>query len=175
MGHTLTIGQTESGKTLLNKSFCRDFDRKGIASIILDPLNDPDWQTPHRFKSAPEFLELAKASRSCALFIDESGSSVGKYNPDMDWCTTQARHWGHKTYLICQRAQQVGVTLRNQCSQMFVFNVGMKDAKLIAEEWSRPEIEGAADLPQFHFFWLRRFQPVQRMKIEPGSLAVTRA
>ncbi len=173
--HALTIGRTLSGKTLLNKILCSDFRSREIERLVLDPMADDGWDTDYRFRDADRFLAVAKDSRECALFIDESGSAVGHHNPVMDWLTTQSRHWGHRTFLICQRAQQLSPTLRTQCSLGYIFRVAPSDAKILSEEFCSKAILEAPDLQQFEFLYCNGFSPVRKMRVNPVTMRIENA
>lgn len=161
--HSLIIGTTESGKTTLAKSLARQYRAKGIKIIVLDPLRDPEWPADYMARTLEDFLRVAKASRRCALFVDESGRALGKYNVEAEWTTTMARHWGHASHIIAQRAEQVAPTVRGQCGQAFIFRVSSDDAKSMANEYADATLRGACSLAQFHFYHATRFgAPVVR-------------
>lgn len=167
--HVLIIGMTESGKTTLAKSMCAHYKAHGIATCVLDPLADPEWNSDFQTTDKAEFLDRVKKSRQCALFIDESGEMVGRYDAEMFWCATQARHWGHRTHFITQRAAQLSPTVRHQCTKLFVFRVGVKDAETLAEEFGQDSVLEAGRLPQFEFLAVSRFGNTERLRLEIGK------
>lgn len=164
--HSLIIGTSLSGKTTLAKVLCSLYRAKGIKTLVLDPLCDPGWDADYKARNTEEFIKVARASRRCALFIDESGKALGKYDPRTEWLTTMARHWGHKSHILCQRAEQLSVTLRDQCGQTFVFRVSGKDSKRMAQEFTDPRLEDASQLPKLHFFHCSRFSGVREYFIK---------
>ncbi|HKI68326.1 MAG TPA: type IV secretory system conjugative DNA transfer family protein [Verrucomicrobiae bacterium] len=171
MTHVLIVGMTESGKTTLAKRICRSFRSKGIKTIVLDPLHDPGWEADLQTADQYEFMETARLSRQCALFIDESGEMIGRYNDAMFWLATRARHYGHKSHFITQRAAQLSKTVRDQCSSLFLFCVSMDDAKVMANEFNRPELREANTLLRFQCFFVSRFGPVQRLNVNRNERA----
>ncbi len=160
--HVLGVGMTMSGKSFLAKSIAASLKKKGIGVIALDPLRDPGWHADFVTDDAEKFLATVKASRRCAVFVDESGSTVGRYNPEMEWLATQGRHWGHRVYFLTQRGSQISPTIRDNCSELFLFRVSRKDAALWAEDFGFDELEQAASLPQYHFFHAKRFGICER-------------
>ena len=167
MGHVLICGMTESGKSTLGKHFVREHQARGIGTIVLDPLNDPEWAADYQTDQKDDFLAVVKQSRKCALFVDESGEQIGHYSDEMFWLATRARHYGHKSYFLSQRAQQISPTVRTQCSTLALFNVSKKDAEILADDFNRPELKEANQLRQFEFFLVNRFGPTRRFKTRP--------
>lgn len=161
-GHCITIGQTESGKTLLNKALAQNYRKHGIKVIVLDPMMDPDWNADQTFDNPERFLAYVKNPDKClqsAIFIDEAGTTVGRHIAAFEWLTTQSRHHGHVCHLMTQRAEMVNKTMRSQCSTLFAFNVCIDDAKNYAKDFNCKEVLKAESLPQGHFIQVTRFQP----------------
>ena len=173
MTHSITIGQTLSGKTLLNKNLCNWYLSKGIGAVVLDPMNDPDWNAagnPNFYKTADpgEFLRFVKnpdRCLQCALFVDEAGMALDKFADEFSWLTCQSRHHGHRAHIIAQRAQMVSVSIRSQCSTLYAFSINPKDAKTYAEDFNEAAILEAVNLPQGHYLKIERFCPVKRGRL----------
>lgn len=171
MTHVLIAGMTESGKSTLAKQICHTYYWRGYSTAVLDPLNDPGWAADFQTRDSDTFLECARQSRSLGLFLDESGETVGRYNDSMFWLATRARHYGHKTHFCTQRPQQISRTVWNQCSHLFLFNISAYDAKLLADEFNKPELRQANELAQFECFYAPRFGKIQRLKVDPARTA----
>jgi len=168
MAHVLIIGMTESGKTSLAKLLNQSYRKAGVSSIVLDPINDPGW-TPgddcYVTRKKDEFLRVVKQSRSCNVFIDEAGESVGQYQTEMHWVGTRSRHYGHSAHFICQRVIQVATTVRDQCATLYLFNLSKKDSYTLADDWNREELKDAFKLGKGEFFIVRKFKPLQYGKL----------
>lgn len=172
MAHVLLLGTTESGKTTCGKRLAKRWIDQGVNVLVLDPLNDPGWKDgyvetedgPQIFQTsdADQFMEAFWASRSCAVFIDEAGDSVGKYDTVMQRTATKGRHWGHSVHFLTQRGTQIAVTVRDQCTRMFLFRTGPKDSKTHAEEWGQPELLNAVHLPKGCYYYVTRFGELSR-------------
>lgn len=173
--HVLIVGMTESGKTTLAKALCAQYRKHGVATAVLDPMSDPDWRADFQSRDKEEFRERMKKSRQCAVFIDESGAMIGQYDAEMFWFATEARHWGHRSHFITQRAVQLSPTVRHQCTRLFLFRVGIKDAKTLAEEYGNDRLAAAAAFPQFEFFAVSRFGTTEHLKLELGKGKVDNA
>lgn len=151
--HGLIVGVSNTGKSTLAFELARAHQRRSEPVLVLDPNNDPRWPADYKTTDPERFLAVAKRSQRCALFVDEAGKAIGRgaKAQAMAWLTTTARHWGHRTFLIAQRAQQVEPTLRDQCSEAFVFRQSLRDAKLLADQFADETLLQAATLPQGTF------------------------
>jgi hypothetical protein len=156
---------TLSGKTSLAKKIAPVYRANGVRVLVLDPLNDPDWQADYRTTDPDEFLRAFWESRQCAVFIDESGDAVGRYDDAMVRTATRGRHWGHRVHYITQRGAQLARTVRDQCSSLFLFTTSLDDSKIHANEWNKPELRTAHTLPQGAYFATDRFTPLKRGKL----------
>lgn len=164
MGHSLILGMTESGKTTLAKRLAANYRNNGVGVIVLDPLHDK-WDCDYQTSDKNVFLTTVQQNQACAVFIDEGGESVGQYDTEMHWLATRARHYGHATHFISQRGQQLAKTVRDQCSNLFLFNCSSSDAKLLANEWNKPELINANSLQRGEFYRVGRFKEVERMQL----------
>lgn len=162
MAHALILGMTMSGKTTLAKALAVEYRAAGVKVGVLDPLGDPGWNADFRTGDAEEFLRMFWQSRQCAWFIDESGDMVGQFDKAMAQTATKGRHWGHRVHFISQRGTQLARTVRDQCSNLFLFTTSLDDSKVHANEWNKPELRTAYTLPQGHYFYTDRFSPLQR-------------
>jgi hypothetical protein len=174
VAHVLILGTTESGKTTCGKRLAHRWYDYGTNVIILDPLNDPGWKPdgytesddegPKIFQTSDpdEFLEVFWASRRCAAFVDEAGDAVGRYDVVMQKTATRGRHWGHSVHFLTQRGVQISVTVRDQCTRLFLFRTGPRDAKTHAEEWAQPELLNSVHLRKGNYYYVTRFGELQR-------------
>ena len=165
MPHAIILGMTESGKTTLAKKLAAGYRARGIGVLVCDPLNDPGWEADYRTTDSAQFMDTVRRSRSCAVFIDESGEVVGKYNDQMFWLATRGRHYGHNCHFITQRGSQLAKTVRDQAGRLYLFNCSLDDAKILANEWNKPELKSANTLRQGEFFAVSRFGPVEKHSV----------
>lgn len=166
--HVLTVGQTMSGKTLANQALARNYKSHGIGVVVLDRMRDSAWVADWMTGNVEEFMAFVRDPKrclQCALFIDDSGGAMNKYMSDFDWLTTESRHHGHVTHIIAQRAQQVSLNIRSQCSKLMCFNVNPEDAKIYARDFNEPILMNAHKLPKGHFYKVERFQPTQLLRM----------
>ena len=165
MAHCLILGMTESGKTTLAKKLLRDFKKSGIKSIVFDPLNDPNWCSDEKYDDSDDFLESFWSNRRCAVFIDEAGESVGRYDMMMQKTATRGRHWGHSVHYLAQRATQLNRTVRDQCSHLFLFCSSKEDGKIHAQDWNDDALLRCNELKRGEFFHATRFDPARKYNI----------
>ena len=166
MPHALILGQTLSGKTSLAKELAKAYRARGIPVVVLDPMSDPEWESDFKTRDPDEFLRVLWDSEQCAGFIDEAGKSAGRFDEAMIETATEGRHFGHRMHYISQRGAQLSVTLRTQCTELFLFNTSLDDCKVHANEWGEPELKKGNVLPHFPYYYKSRFKPVQRLHLE---------
>lgn len=165
MAHVLILGMTMSGKTSIAKKLAGEYKTRGIKTLVLDPLGDPEWDADYKTRDADEFLDVFWRSRQCAAFIDEAGEAVGAYDTVMQRTATRGRHWGHRVHYISQRGIQLARTVRDQCTNLFLFTTSLEDSKIHANEWNKPELKTAHTLRQGEYFFTDRFSPLRRGKL----------
>jgi len=183
-GHSLICGTTMSGKTTLAQILAHQYRQSGISTIVLDPMKDPKWgnacePTPehaghHITSDSAQFLATIKdpETTSCALFMDESGESVGHYAGAMRWPATMGRHWGHKSHFITQAPQQLDPVIRGQCSQCFIFRINNSAMKILSDEYCQPEIMKAGELAKGEFLYIARFGAPRRGRVDFASRSI---
>lgn len=179
MPHSLILGMTESGKTTLGVRLAHAYYGGEWGVLVLDPLCDPRWRPPqddvlenqrrkltgaqfYQTADPDEFLKVFWQSRSCMVFIDESGDAVGRYNIAMQETATKGRHWGHCVHFLSQRGAQINRTVRDQCSHLFLFTTAREDAKIHSIEWNQPRLLEASTLPQGAYLHTTRYGEIER-------------
>lgn len=165
MAHNMIVGMTESGKTTLAVLLCKAFKSKGIRTAVLDPLRDPRWDADFVTADSAEFMAWARANKSAMLFVDEGGQSIGRYNTEMEWLATQARHWGHCSWFLTQRASMIPATIRHQCSKVFMFAVSTNDAKVFADEWNELGLKMLDRFRPGEFVIVSRFEKMKHGRL----------
>lgn len=156
---------TESGKTSLAKKLAAQYSARGIRVLVFDPIGDPDWVADFRTWNIEEFLDEYWASKQCAVFFDESGSVAKEQDLELIKTATKGRHWGHANHYISQRGAMVPKTLRDQCSNLFIFAQSIDDAKTYAREYNSPELLEVAKFKQGEYFHTTRFNSAKRGKL----------
>lgn len=165
MAHCLIIGRTLSGKTTFAKKKAQALKKKGYHIIVLDPFLDPEWQADFITSDPEKFLHVVWNNKQCAIFVDEAGDMIGKYDKVMEKLATRGRHWGHKCFFITQRVKQLSTTVRNQCSELVIFKQSAADTKDLANEFVEPMINEAHALAQGEFIYIRHNQPPVKLDV----------
>ena len=163
--HVLIVGMTESGKTTLAKRLANRFRSKGVGVLVLDPMHDPEWSADFQTSDPGQFLDVCRRSTSCALFVDEAGAAIGRYDAQYDWLATRSRHFGHSCHFLTQRGAQLNPTVRGQCSGIALFAVNRADADLYAKEWNCDLLRSAPTLQRGEFIWATRFGTPRKEKL----------
>lgn len=144
--HSLILGITDTGKTTLAFKLAKIYKGRGTPVIVLDPDIRKEWQADYITDDPDAYLAVCKVNQGAALFIDESGQTVGRYSGAMSWLATNSRKWGHKAHFISQRATQLDILMRTQCSNLFLFKQSVNDSKILAAEFVCPGLMGACYL-----------------------------
>lgn len=168
-GHGLIVGQTMSGKTTLATRMSHLFRKSGINTVVLDRYRNPAWNATVMFRDFEKFYRFVSdpdKCLQCVLFVDEAGFSLSKYSAEADWLTMAARHHGHRTFVIANRAEMVSCNLRSQCESLFAFCIDQKDAQEYARAFIHPTIEKICPtLGPGEFIKATRFQPPKRFRL----------
>lgn len=156
-GHMAIIGMTESGKSTLAMALAREYLRQRIGVIVLEPRRSIRWPCTCQTDNMDQFLDLAKRSRRCALFAEESGR-FGREQA-FSWLFTESRQEGHVFHYLSQYHAQVPPIARTNCLRLSLFLVGQTSAKQWAEDFGQPEIATLnAQLPLYGFVAANRLR-----------------
>lgn len=138
---------TESGKTTLARKLANKYQKRGIPVLVLDPYLSSAWNADFITDNPDEFLEVVKDSISCAVFVDECGHySDDGFSDVLRWLATNSRHYGHNSHFISQRAKQLKPTIRDQCSNIFLFKQSFDDAKELTRNFATDDLLEAPKL-----------------------------
>jgi hypothetical protein len=163
-----------SGKTTLARKMAALYTSLGRNVIVLDELMDEKWVSEggaQVMTDDPEqFKEVFWNSRNLAVFIDEAGESVGRYDKSMSMTATRGRHWGHICHYICQRGAMLSPSVRGQCSEVYAFQCTEKDAEALAEAFVQPKLREASGLAQGEYIRAVRFGADRKPYFELGSV-----
>jgi hypothetical protein len=162
---------TESGKTSLAKVIAGHIKSSGYPVIVLDPLNDPGWPCDWQTDDPEEFLAVVKSNTGLLCIVDEAGESMGysSYDKQRHWMATRARHYGHTSLFLAQRAQMVARTVRDQCGVAYLFRMGVDDGKILASDFGYQELKEINKLSQFEYFKVGRFTGIEKYRIDVGQ------
>lgn len=78
---------------------------------------------------------------------------IGRYGQSMNRLATTSRKWGHRCHFIAQRAKQIDVTTRTQCSNVFVFKQSLDDTKELAKEFVADGLKQAHKLKKGEYLY----------------------
>jgi hypothetical protein len=166
--HSLICGITESGKTTLGKHLASIHRKQGFHIHVLTSVWDA-WDADFLTDDKDEFLKAFWESRSLIVFVDEGGETVGRYDETMKATATRGRHYGHSCYYIVQASREINPTIREQCTQLFLFNCGRKTAETLAEDWNQPELANAPSLLKGEYYRCLRFGADGKPFISKGN------
>lgn len=162
--HGTIAGITGSGKTFLAMNHAAGFIKAGIKTLVLRkpgeiwPAASASWQT----EDVEAFLSMFDRARRCVCYMELPDSGAKKNDERIHLCFSRGRMFGHRCFFLTQRAAQVHPTIRENCTELFLFTSAAKGAAVWAEEFADPELEKAATLPQFAFLHkATRFSPTR--------------
>jgi len=134
--HILTVGNSFTGKSNLNKRFALDAQKRGHDVVVFDPLKATDWPDGINKYASPElFLQHIEQIESAHVFVDEAKILWDHDYKRADRLLYNRRHQGLLVYLIAQRTRMVPPNARNQCSHVFAFRQQKIDADILSEEY----------------------------------------
>ena len=159
--HILILGMTESGKSNAGKVLIETMRKRGIKSIVLDPLKDPSFNADFQTDNPDHFINVVFGdARKCLVIVDESGEAIGRYNTTMNQLATRGRHWGHTCVFICQKAVQIAPIIRDQCGAVFMFCSGKPSGKMIGEEFNSDKFLDCTKLRRGEYLYKTRFSDI---------------
>lgn len=164
----LILGRSECGKSTALKQLIKQYRQKGIASLVIDPLNDPEFSDIGAdFQTADKdlFYSTVFASENCLVILDEAGQSVGKYDDKMAEIFTKGRHRGHTIVAACQRLTQINKTARDQCNALMLFTCSRKDGEQLAEDFGSDELKKCNLLKRGEFYYKTLFGKALKHKL----------
>lgn len=173
--HALILGIGGMGKSTLAFTLAQSHVDRSEGVLIADPNDDPGWPSGPLVRKLPpgddlalRLMALAKRSKRCALFIEEAGETIGhgKVAAQSQWLLTRCRHWGHRSYVIAQRANLVPPTVRSQCTIGYVFRQSPMDAKLLAQDFADDGLLDAPQLARGEFLYVRTGEAARRMRLK---------
>lgn len=167
--HSLIVGVTRSGKTTLATILAREMLARGKKVVVFDPIGGPDWgKGAQVFDNAEDFTHAVRSPEctSAHVFVDESGEILGEgYSREHTWLATRSRHWGHSVYFIGQRAMQIPLTMRTQCTRIYMFTTNINDASIYAEDFNCPALRTCNNMAVYHFRVADRFGLYRSLKL----------
>lgn len=167
MGHKLIVGMTESGKSRLGITFCGEFRKARIPTVVLDPMYDDRWSSAADivFRNLDNYMRFLWTHKGYFAFIDESGG-FGKYNASIEKMICQGRHLGHNLILMTQKITQVSTLIREQCRTFYLFAANDRALAEISSECRKPQLLTTPDLMPGEFYKVSRFSEISKYSID---------
>lgn len=174
MPHKLITGTSLSGKSTLARRLAALYTEAGMDVIVLDEMMEPAWIHEGGAKfltdDPEEFKRIFWASRRLAVFIDEAGESVGRYDKTMSMTATRGRHWGHICHYIVQQPAMISRQVRGQCAEAYVFASDEDDAEMLSKTFLCPELKTAPTLARGSYLHAIRFGKDNKPQVIPGKV-----
>src|SRR5690348_1624865 len=129
MAHAMVVGITEIGKTRGCKILAGELVKHGKVMaydilgskwpdgvLVVTTREDFDWY----YWSETDFV---------AVFIDEAGETVKRFDTDMEKTATRGRHPGHQNFYMVQGLSLMSNQARKQCTNVYLYNCEADDAE----------------------------------------------
>jgi hypothetical protein len=177
--NALILGRSQYGKSSLAKALAKKFKEAGRRVLVYDILLD-DWNADYVTDDKDEFFKIFWGSFDLVAFIEEGGETANKKETEMVYTATRGRHqvgaqgFGNCCYYSCHRLNQLDVTLRAQCPELFLFASRYDDARDLCQEYGERELLKAPTLPPGHFYHVSPGQPALIWKIDFKTLKIER-
>ena len=171
--HVFAAGSSASGKSTLLRYFARGGNCEAVAGtpaerdmIIYDPTNAPQdhhdgWRVnlqrwyndaprTWQFNNPAAFVAAARRAQNADLYIDEATDIFSLSLKQNHYLMTTGRHSGNRLFIASQRPAQIAPTVRNQCTCLFIFRLGLNDRRAMlmdaGHDWKELK-EGGLQLP----------------------------
>ena len=165
-GHTLVLGTTGYGKSVLSRWICSTI-RPCMFTAVLD-IEGEKWDCDicetsfRKFKKKIEYFMKVKRTRELFekhrrpffyLFIEEAHEYKGREAEQLRSWAKRIRKYGGKIFFIGQRCVDVEKSIRTECESYIVFNQSVADnLELKATTNSTDIAEYAPNLKEGEFF-----------------------
>lgn len=150
----LIVGTSESGKTTLAN---RLIESANIPVFVHDPIGATWSRMTARFYTSDELraLRAPLKGQPCIVVIDEAAEFFRVGQHENHWIFTRGRHDAMLPIAIAQRLKMMAPNVREQASDLYVFNSGNEASNILAEEYNCPDLLSAPELSQGEFFHVR--------------------
>ena len=150
--HKLILGQSFTGKSALAKQLGTALRAQGQVVIAYNPTREAGYTARDAFECQAAQFESSDPEKFVAeinrlhreghnkifLIIDEAHEFFTRKDCAYSWIGTRGRHYGLTVIAITQRAANINVTFRSQCSTIYAFRANKSDMEFLREEfWHR--------------------------------------
>lgn len=172
------FGQKGSGKTTLAARMSWEYRRRGIETIVLDPMRDDRWDTDYLFGSShdkkhmnerQEFERCVRNSRGVAIFIDEAWQSMSQHDHQFDFLTRTGRHENRHVHYITHRPYDIDKDTRMLLEKLALFYLPNYKGALdeLAEWWGDACLANADQLEKFEYYQTSLMGSAVKRRINP--------
>jgi hypothetical protein len=108
------------------------------------------------FRDPDRFWPFVASHFGCAVFADESGSSVNRKKSITEFFTS-GRWNDHVLHLLGHHISNLLPEQRDQIGTLFLFTQNGQSAKDWADEWADDRLLESIGLPQYEFIWAEKY------------------
>lgn len=168
------VGGSKCGKTTLARVLVvMMWLRYGLRSIVFDPFYfKHNWgRTAWVTGDLARFKAAVTGTRNCAVFWDESTTTLRKTAMDDVAFFTQIRHLHKACFTIGHDFTCISPTMRGNLSEAYVFRQSGKRALDWVDLFADEEMAKTATLQKREFIHKVAFEPIVRRSLTRAELA----
>lgn len=128
--------------------------------LVCDPFGY-DWNADWTTDDIDEFVKVARDNEGCLLVVDEAGEAIGNTMPfkvrHRLWLATGARHKGHASIFIAQRAPMLSPSIVRNCEIAWIFRQHRDDLKELTRTFTNDGIMEATKLDRYQCIFADNF------------------
>jgi hypothetical protein len=144
-----------SGKSTLGRLLMQPYLNAKLPVAVYSPVEPPTkWdERAAVFDNFFGFLNhvRTKMPEGGLLVIDEADTVLAQGDRENWWVGTRSRHFGFRVIILTQRPTLVAPTVRGQCGDCFLFNIGAKDSRAMADDYNAPGLLDGPKMKKGHF------------------------
>jgi len=178
MPHIAICGGSTCGKSTLGKVLAQQFLRKNHAVYVLAARSEKwpcsklclsmdelwSWVSAQR-KANRKRIEQGQKPIKIAVFIDDAGQTIDKYDKRFNYFATDARHDYIRSIFLIHAGPQILPVVRNCVETLYLFRCATSVAKLWYDQFVHRELlEVSESLDKYQYLWVPKFgKPEPRM------------
>lgn len=181
--NALVLGRGKHGKSSLSESVALECVVQDLVPLVCDPIGiEHHWPGCEVTKDVHEYLRIFWRSRDRPCFLEEYALLCREKGVEAQLLLTAttgrnqigARGLGNWTHFSCHRLFQLDVTLRDQCSELYLFACRADDAYQLSLDYNRPNLRFATNLNPLEYMHTAPGEPVTLWEIDPVNLETRR-
>lgn len=151
----IITGVSESGKSSLADSLIKNID---VPVYIRDPVGAPWSRCNATFETQDQLRAILEKEKpdACVCLIDEAADFFTVGDKANHWIFTRGRHHAMLPIAICHRVKSMAPIVRDQATDLYVFESSIETAQILADAYNQPDLECAPELRAGEYFHVHK-------------------